>query len=170
MSYGFELLAEQVVSSVSAYLDYLRHHVDGDSEIEKLFIAALLADQTILAGIDRKYVPQRLISNEKGPPSDDFGGDVFIRQQENIDGIGRVDFIIYMRAGEKKWRKLIIECDGHDFHERTKEQAANDRSRDRAALLAGYEFMRFTGSELWRDPLGCALQVRKWLLAGANNG
>src|SRR5688572_18496721 len=27
--------------------------------------------------------------------------------------------------------EFIIECDGHDFHERTKEQAAHDKRRDR---------------------------------------
>src|ERR1041384_1385190 len=32
---------------------------------------------------------------------------------------------------------LAIECDGHDFHDRTKQQAAYDRARDRELLLAG---------------------------------
>lgn len=64
------------------------------------------------------------------------------------------------------WRSLIVECDGHDFHERTKEQAARDRSRDRWAQDNGYDVFRFTGSEIWRDPWGCGLQVLRWCEKG----
>lgn len=39
----------------------------------------------------------------------------------------------------------VIECDGHEFHERTKRQAARDRSRDRAIQAFGYRIFRFTG-------------------------
>jgi hypothetical protein len=53
--------------------------------------------------------------------------------------------------------RAVIECDGHDYHERTKEQAAHDRARDREMQRLGYLVLRFTGSEIWRDPIGCAL-------------
>ncbi len=69
----------------------------------------------------------------------------------------RVDFLI--RIPEKK--PVVVECDGHDFHERTKEQAARDRSRDRTLTEAGYTVVRFTGSEIWKDPMSCAAQVRR---------
>ena len=78
----------------------------------------------------------------------------------------RADFVIHRYdwiCG--KWRTVIAECDGHDFHERTKEQAARDRSRDRRASLSGFVVLRFTGSELWKDPLGCAEQVMAWFTA-----
>jgi hypothetical protein len=39
-------------------------------------------------------------------------------------------------------------------------------SRDRWAQSNGIDIFRFTGSELWRDPLGCAEQVMQW----ANRG
>ncbi len=55
--------------------------------------------------------------------------------------------------------KIAIEADGHNYHERTKTQAARDRSRDRALTLAGWTVLRFTGSEIWRDPQACAQQV-----------
>jgi very-short-patch-repair endonuclease len=48
----------------------------------------------------------------------------------------RADFVLSCPSISDK--KVIIECDGHDFHERTKEQAARDRGRDRAAQAAGY--------------------------------
>jgi hypothetical protein len=57
-----------------------------------------------------------------------------------------------------RWR-IAIEVDGHDYHERTKEQARRDRSRDRVLQAAGYVVMRFTGSELWANPMKCADEV-----------
>lgn len=49
-------------------------------------------------------------------------------------------------------RDIFVECDGHEFHERTKEQAEHDRSKDRAIQAAGIPILRFTGREIWRDP------------------
>lgn len=58
---------------------------------------------------------------------------------------------------------VIIECDGHDFHERTKGQAQHDRERDRYMQKRGYRVMRFTGSELYRDPMKCAKELDDFL-------
>lgn len=55
--------------------------------------------------------------------------------------------------------RVVVECDGHAFHERTKDQAARDRSRDRAMTLAGYTVMRFTGSEIYNNLVGCILDA-----------
>lgn len=55
--------------------------------------------------------------------------------------------------------QLAIECDGHDFHDRTKQQAAYDRSRDRELLLAGIPTIRFTGSEIVHSPERCASEA-----------
>lgn len=66
--------------------------------------------------------------------------------------------------------KVAIECDGHDFHEKTKEQAARDKSRDRAITAEGYALLRFTGSEIWANALGCAeeaLSIAKRQLSDA---
>jgi very-short-patch-repair endonuclease len=54
---------------------------------------------------------------------------------------------------------VIVECDGHAFHEKTKKQAARDKARDRALQSSGSYVLRFTGSEIWNDPFGCARQV-----------
>lgn len=81
--------------------------------------------------------------------------------QKEIDcgtKIYRVDFMISAQIGGK-WVSLIVECDGHDYHERTKEQARNDKSRERALKAAGYDLIRFAGSEIWSDPYKCALET-----------
>ncbi len=56
----------------------------------------------------------------------------------------------------EKERKIIIECDGHDFHDRTREQARKDRSRDRVLQSLGCRVFRYTGSEIWSDVFMCA--------------
>lgn len=76
----------------------------------------------------------------------------------------RVDFLVSKYSWrEKKHKYLAIECDGHDFHERTKEQAKKDRSRDRKLQELGFTVFRFTGSEIWADPMSCARQVMDWV-------
>lgn len=79
-------------------------------------------------------------------------------------GEWRVDFLLgAWRESNEPPVFLAIECDGHDFHERTKDQAARDRSRDRALLSRGFQVMRFTGSEIWSDPIACAEQALQYV-------
>lgn len=66
----------------------------------------------------------------------------------------RVDFLL--KVGD---RRLVVECDGHDFHERTKEQARRDKARDRELQASGYPVYRFTGSEIWADVFACAREA-----------
>jgi len=63
---------------------------------------------------------------------------------------------------------LAVECDGHEFHERTKQQAAYDRARDRELLIKrALVTVRFTGSEIHRDANQCARECIDALLAVA---
>lgn len=52
-----------------------------------------------------------------------------------------------------------IELDGHDFHERTREQVTVRNKRDRDLQVAGWKVFHFSGSELVRDPQRCASDV-----------
>ncbi len=77
----------------------------------------------------------------------------------------RIDWAIYARRFNPPL--FFIECDGHDFHERTKEQAERDRSKDRAFQEAGIPILRFTGREIYRDPQNCAAQIINFINARA---
>lgn len=79
--------------------------------------------------------------------------------------IGRyaVDFLVWFANGDEV-AGVAIECDGHAFHEKTKEQAAADKRRDREILGAGFPVVRFTGSEIYKDAAGCVEQVRDLLI------
>lgn len=61
--------------------------------------------------------------------------------------------------------RLLVECDGHAFHDKTKEQAARDKSRDRSITAHGLPVMRFTGSEIHKNAFTCAMEVMDFLFA-----
>ena len=48
-------------------------------------------------------------------------------------------------------KEYIIECDGHDFHEKTKEQATYDKRRERFLMTTGRKVLRFSGTEIFND-------------------
>ena len=50
---------------------------------------------------------------------------------------------------------FIIEIDGHQWHEKTKEQAAKDKLKDRVYLKNNSIPIRFTGSEVYHDSFQC---------------
>lgn len=83
----------------------------------------------------------------------------------------RADFAIQriMRADRESQAfaspVVIVECDGHEFHERTAEQATRDRRRDRAMAADGYAVLRFTGRELFKDADACAEEVDLYIEA-----
>lgn len=132
--------------------------IDGiESPIEILLLAALLSEAFLHC------------QNIKLQSDDDvtFGGDgpdiMRIFPQYQIDKY-RVDFYIeYWDYAYASVRKLIIECDGHDFHEKTKEQATNDKRRDRHLQKMAPVF-RFTGSEIHREAHICADQIVDFLM------
>ena len=55
--------------------------------------------------------------------------------------------------------KLVIECDGHDYHHASKEQVQKDYERETNLKMAGYDVLRFTGSQIYKDPIGCAKTI-----------
>jgi hypothetical protein len=67
--------------------------------------------------------------------------------------------------GPEHATKVIVELDGHDFHERTPEQAQKDKSRDRVLQTMGWHVMRFTGREVLRNPHQCIGEVEGLLRA-----
>jgi very-short-patch-repair endonuclease len=100
--------------------------------------------------------------NRLGPRDAEAGDVLWLNLIPQVRcGPYRLDFVVFH---DNEFGQLVaVECDGHDYHERTKEQAARDRRRDRALQAAGVSVLRFTGSEIWRDPEACALEVRNFV-------
>jgi very-short-patch-repair endonuclease len=163
--FGFELLHDQTLMAVASDMSLTRAAAVGDSEIEKLLWCALVAevlyDNTAFKGISTPTDAGHCERLKKI-----LSGQFYLILQAQVQREGwRVDFVLSVEAWENDgwvWKDAIIECDGHDFHERTKKQASRDRKRDRKATASKTPIFRFTGSELWRDPKGCAAEIIDW--------
>jgi len=103
-------------------------------------------------------------------------GHITINAQHKIDDY-RVDFMVTLTEGHlqqtlgyrvgtpRLYASVIVECDGHDFHEKTKEQARRDKKRDRTLQKLGYNVLRFSGSDIWKDVMKCADECLEFLEA-----
>lgn len=84
-----------------------------------------------------------------------FAFDAFLQYKV---GRYRVDF-----AFVSPTHRLAVECDGHEFHERTKGQAQRDRKRDRDLQETGWLVRRYTGSEVFNAPDAAAKDIVQFL-------
>lgn len=66
------------------------------------------------------------------------------------------DFVIYVN---NLLSGFVIEIDGHEWHEKTKEQAKADKEKDRTYLKKGFIPIRFTGSEVYHNSKRCIDEV-----------
>ena len=65
--------------------------------------------------------------------------------------------------GESEFTKIAIECDGHEFHEKTKEQVNSRNERDIALQSDGWEILRFSGNEIYNHPEKCAKKAYRFI-------
>lgn len=54
---------------------------------------------------------------------------------------------------------LVIECDGHDYHEKTKEQVRHRNERDMDLKKQNIDIIHFSGSQIYNDPMSLAKEV-----------
>lgn len=118
-----------------------------ESPIEELFLAAIFS-----SGID-SGMGAHIYGSPFRDDFDFFDGD-HVWPQAKI-GNYRLDFLIVHVTPKGQKTFVAVECDGHDFHEKTKKQAAHDKMRDRFLTAQGIKVLRFTGSEIYRDPMAC---------------
>jgi hypothetical protein len=72
----------------------------------------------------------------------------------------KVDFEIPVwNTNTKEGKCFVVECDGHDFHEKTKEQVQKDKERERDLIKIGRIVIRYSGSEIYKDADECAREV-----------
>lgn len=127
-----------------------------ESPIEKLLIAAMYCWHRICPEPEVFFY-----GADEFPDTPAFDEAAHVFQQIKI-GPYRADIVIWdatLPFNHTPPRIMVVECDGHDYHERTKEQARRDKQRDRYFQSKGYKVLRFTGSEIWADPDACAEEV-----------
>ena len=96
---------------------------------------------------------------------------VFICPQAEV-GNYRADFLLVCRhiSGESKFERIVaVECDGYEFHDRSKAAIERDKARDRYFASQNILVMRFAGSEIHRDALRCATETLAPIVTARNN-
>lgn len=158
---------EKLPSRVKDYYDDNRREkeyeqnmslVNCESPIEQLLSLALQENNIKKIGIFNPFVDVLSIENQK---------EIVINSTEKI----RVDFLItvmYKNQGlsfRDSVVSFVIECDGHEFHQKTKEQVEKDNIRTRQLQLQGYQVIRFSGSEIYKSPYKVAMDIIKAILS-----
>ena len=137
--------------SSDAQMELEESLIDCESPIEQLLAMAL-------KNLDIKHI-------YKFNPFVDI---VDIEKQEVIDCGDkkyRVDFLIPVIYKNQENICFVVECDGHEFHQKTKEQVEKDNIRMRKLQKYGYEVIRFSGTEIWHRPYKCAEEILKIILS-----
>lgn len=150
-----------------------RQQAVAPTELKPVAVASELRPRPQMAGEIQNWMASRyagLLSSSDGSPIETLfkaavsmlahicrleGDDTpkHLGAQEQI-GPYRIDFALTAFG-----HTVIVELDGHEFHERTKEQAQRDKARDRYLVKAGYTVIHFTGSEVWTNPFACAQET-----------
>ena len=126
-----------------------------ESPIEKLFLCALWSRGCWVGRLKLSLAP-----HFDGLCMDARESLLAVAAPQIQIGPYRVDFLLAMYCSATEPLSLVaVECDGHDFHEKTKHQAARDKRRDRDLQMRGVQVFRYTGAEIWHDAGGCASEV-----------
>ena len=125
-----------------------------ESPIEDLFLIAVHA-QCLAEDIDLNPDPE---FDKTGQLT--IGDGINIRPQVQI-GTFRVDFLLSQKGmgPDEILRPIVVELDGHAFHDKDKKQRAYEKSRDRFLVKQGFRVLHFTGSEVVADPHRVAYEV-----------
>lgn len=144
-----------------------------ESPIERLFIGAFIAG----AKFRMQSVGIHLHKHDMDLVCLDGARAEYQVQPQKVIGEFRVDFLITQEITPKPNEKppangdlarletrLVVECDGHNYHEKTKEQASRDKARDRTLQTCGFRVFRFSGSDIWQDPMKCSDECLDFLM------
>lgn len=121
-----------------------------ESPVERLFVLGMSMACCHVAGFDDR--PGLFWSLDGGLHGYLFGQVELTVGDRKI----RPDFLLKTEDAQ-----LYVEIDGHEFHQSTRQQVARDRQRERAIAEGGDVVIRFTGSEITKDPRGCAEQAMR---------
>jgi hypothetical protein len=166
----FEEYKLECQSGVQAQLNLIHQFLERcESPIEQLFFLEMM----------RELHAEPILVNENKPHymthiNFGFGSERFILRfytQQNIQIATkqyRADFLFTLERQEWPFDpppndvehlRLVVEIDGHDFHEKTREQASRDKSRDRQMISKGYTVFRFTGSDVFNNVEGVVGEI-----------
>ena len=145
-----ETLAEMIINNPVFGVDECK------SPIEKIFYVAF---QTVCL-FRRNELPE-------------YANCMFANPQCEVEASGHkyiADFAI-CRETDEEWHGIfLVECDGHEFHQKTKQQVERDNLRQYNLKMAGFDILRFSGSQIYKDPFKCANDVFDYAMLKLNGG
>lgn len=92
------------------------------------------------------------------------GQGLFIEPQAHI-GSYRVDFLMTQNGigPDGILTPVVVELDGHAFHDKDQRQRSYEKARDRFLVRSGYRVLHFTGSDVVADPFKVAFEALEML-------
>lgn len=143
-----------------------------ESPIEQMLAIALIKSGARIR--THSDISEEIAEAFSEPPSDPFcywvdakviKRDVFSREEPYFSlfpqfkvGTRRADFLLELiSSGDLAGEKLIVECDGYQHHDSTAEYRIKDKLKERELMMEGYQVLRFTGSEIFKDAAKCAI-------------
>lgn len=149
--YMWYLLISRVHNHKSYCLDK-RVFEKAESPIEKILLLALeLVSHELYRGEFIFYSQEDIPCGDK-----EYRADIDVcKFERNLWFFGSESHIVGCNT--------LVECDGHEFHEKTKEQVKKNNERDMALKKEGYEVLHFSGSQIFQDPIKCAKDVLEYV-------
>lgn len=145
------------------YMSAMSGIEDRTSPIEQLFESAILA-LTQIIGEKCDFF--------RGGNGWTFSG-IQICPQHKI-GKYKADYLLCKQnndviANTKGSIDIIVELDGHAFHDKDERQRRYEKKRDRDMQKLGYKVFRYTGSEIVKDPFAAAIECVSYLTGHSEN-
>ena len=73
------------------------------------------------------------------------------------------DFLVFAEIFENDVN-FVVECDGYDFHQKTKHQVKRDNEREYNIKMSGYDVLRFSGTQIYVDSFKCANDIVDYMI------
>jgi very-short-patch-repair endonuclease len=85
---------------------------------------------------------------------------IYITPQHKVEQY-TVDFLIEQVGigPDEHLGPVVVELDGHAFHDKDKRQRSYEKARDRFLVKKGYRVLHFTGSDVCADPFKVAYEA-----------
>ena len=131
-----------LIEDITLMMDYM------ESPIELILYSAIVKIMDEI-GLYLYVEPQTEIECKNGKK---YRADFTIFYDEICNPLLKEDFL------------LDIECDGYEFHQKTKKQVKNDNQREYDLKMEGYEILRFSGTQIFENPERCAADILNYII------